>query len=353
MLTRRGELSAAARQGREPVVQLSGRREVPARFREPHPAREPGPRPGPLTCRQRDVAEPRARGDGARLMEFRLREGQGALMAPRRFAVAAQRFLQRAEGEEHIDLGAPVLESFRKRQGGFVPRPGLDPAARLFLPDARFPQGVHRGPGLAPLLALEGLDVGGVERAHVLFHLLGGLDGALAQLRGLDRPFADGQIRAVARPLRLLLGARGREDEAPQRQQHLQLGQEAQRLLHAQRRERVPHSPYSFILRVRVLRWMPRISAAAPICPFVWASTRAMWRASTSASVSSPRAPASGSSASAARTSSGRCSARIVGPVATITARSTTLRSSRTLPTHGWPRSSSTAWSEIVRICFL
>src|SRR2546425_3762915 len=142
------------------------------------------------------------------------------------------------------------------------------------------------------------------------------------QLGGLDRPLPDGEVGAVPRPLRLLVGPRGREDETPQREQHLELGQQAQRLLDAHRRERTLHSPYSFILRVRVLRWMPRISAAAPICPLVWASTRAMWRASTSASVSSPRAPVSGSSASAARTSSGRCSDRMVGPVATITARS-------------------------------
>ncbi len=269
MLAGRGEISAAARQGREPMVQLTGRHEVSACFREPHPAREPGPRPGPLSRRQRDVAEPQAGGDGARLMKLRFRERQRPLMAPRRLGVAAQRFLQRAEGEEHIDFGVPVLKSFREPQGGLVPRPRLDPAAQPFLAGARLPQGVHRRPGLAPLLAFERLDVGGVESAHVLLHLLGGLDGALAQLRGLDRPLADGQVRAVARPLRLLLRAGGREDEAPQRQQHLQLGQEPQRLLHTQRRERVLHSPYSFILRVRVLRWMPRISAAAPICPLV------------------------------------------------------------------------------------
>src|SRR5881397_2999963 len=184
----------------------------------------------------------------------------------------------------------------------------------------------------------------------MLLDLFGDERGALMQLGRFDRPLPDGQVGAVTRPLRLLLGPRGREDETPQREQHLQLGQQAQRLLDAHRRERTLHSPYSFILRVSVLRWMPRISAAAPICPLVFASTRAMWRASTSASVSKPRAPVSGTAVSPARTSSGRCSARIVDPDATITARSITFRSSRTLPTHGWARSSSKARSVILGI---
>src|SRR5438309_1666111 len=249
MLAGGGEVARAAGQGREPVVQLPARRQVPACFRKPHPAGEPSARSGPLARPQRHVAEPQARRDCACLVELRLR-------------------------------------------------------------------------------------------------------GALPQLGRLHRPLPDGQVRAVTRPLRLLLRPRDREDQAAERQQHFQLREEPERLLHAHRREGAVHSPYSFILRVSVLRWIPRISAAAPICPLVWASTRAMWRASTSASVSSPRVPASGSVASAARSSSGRCSAWIVVPVATMTARSTTLRSSRTLPTHGWPRSSSSARSEMLRICF-
>src|SRR5205809_6133398 len=352
MLAGRGEVARAARQGREPVVQLPARRQVPACFRKPHPAGEPGARAGPLARPQRHVAEPQARRDCACLVELRLREGQRALVSPGGLGVAAQRLVQRAEGEEHLDLGTPVLEPFRERLSRLEPRPRLLPPPGLFLACARLPQGVHCRPGLPPLLALERLHVGGVQRAHVLLHLFGRLRGALAQLGRLHRPLPDGQVRAVTRPLRLLLRPRDREDQAAERQQHFQLREEPERLLDAHRREGALHSPYSFILRVSVLRWIPRISAAAPICPLVWASTRAMWRASTSASVSSPRVPASGSVASAARSSSGRCSAWIVAPVATMTARSTTLRSSRTLPTRGWLRSSSSARSEMLRIAF-
>src|SRR5437868_3269369 len=119
--------------------------------------------------------------------------------------------------------------------------------------------------------------------------------------------------------------------------------QRRDRLRDPHRGQRGRHRPYSFIFRVNVLRWIPRISAAAPIWPLVWVSTRVIWRASTSARVSSAPSGRSGSVASSPRNSSGRCSARSTSSVATITARSMTLRSSRTFPTHAWLRSSSSA----------
>src|SRR5205823_10969338 len=162
-------------------------------------------------------------------------------------------------------------------------------------------------------------------------------------------PFSQREIRTRARPHRGLVRPRDGDQERAQGRERLELGHQRERLLDAHGR-RSGHNPYSFIFRVRVLRWIPRISAAAPICPLVCASTRAMCRASASANVRRPPCGRSTSVASSPRSSSGRCSARSVSSVATITARSITLRSSRTLPTQAWARSSPSARSEIAWI---
>src|SRR3989449_10966735 len=103
------------------------------------------------------------------------------------------------------------------------------------------------------------------------------------QLVGLNPPFAQREVRAGARPQRPLVGTGDRHEEGPQRRDRFELGEQPERPFHAHRRERRAHTAYSFILRVSVVRWIPRISAAAPLCPLGWASTRAMWRASRSA----------------------------------------------------------------------
>jgi len=102
---------------------------------------------------------------------------------------------------------------------------------------------------------------------------------AAAELGRIDAALPQGQVRPRAGPLRARVGARRGHQEGPQRRQGLQIGKEAQRPFHAEGRHLAPgggQRPYSRILRVRVLRWMPRMVAAAPIWPPVCASTRVM-----------------------------------------------------------------------------
>src|SRR5438552_6049741 len=227
MLAGGRQVAGAPRQSRQALVQLSGRRQVAAGFREPHPAREPGARPGPLPRRPRHIAEPQARGDRARLVELRFGERQRPLMAPRGFGVTPQRLLQLAQGEERLDLGAPVLAPLRQCERRLEPRARLGQPSRALLARARLPQRVHRRARLATLLGFERIHIRGEQRGHVLLDLFGDERGALMPLGRLDRAPPDGEVGAVTRPLRLLLGPRGREDETPQREQHLELGQQA------------------------------------------------------------------------------------------------------------------------------
>src|SRR2546427_571861 len=122
---------------------------------------------------------------------------------------------------------------------------------------------------VAPLLTLERLYVGRVQRLQVARDAVKHLRDAVPQLLRPHAALAQREVRPGARPQRPLVRSGNRPEERAQGLERLEIGQQPESLLDAQGGQRLdhrlPHRPYSFILRVRVLRWMPRTSAAAPI----------------------------------------------------------------------------------------
>src|SRR5262245_51564533 len=122
------------------------------------------------------------------------------------------------------------------------------------------------------------------------------------------------------------------------------------------RAEAQPHAAqelYLWSLLCSVLRLMPRISAARALLPPVCLRVRKISSRSASSTVvptGSTRSPSvADATGSVGVPSGGRCSARTRPPEHTLTARSITLRSSRTLPGHRCRRSTSSALSSTPR----
>src|SRR5947207_4876933 len=300
----------------------------------------------PLTLRERHVSQPLGCGGCPRLIELRLGEGERALEMTRAGGVLAQRETHVAQRVQRLHLRAAVLECFRDAERHLVPGPRLGVPAHLLLEPAGAQQGRDHARRVGTLLAFERLHLCLEERLQVLRDAVKRLRHPPPQLVRVDAPLPKREIRTRARPNGGVVRPGDSDQQRAQGLERLELRHQCERFLDPNGRG-PGHSPYSFIFRVSVLRWIPRISAAAPICPFVWAITLPICRASPSASVSRPHWVRSASVASSPRSSSGRCSARSVWSVATMTARSITLRSSRTLPTQAWARSSSSARSEM------
>ena len=292
--------SHSARQHAQLPLQAAEEAPLARRFRESQATREPRLRARPLTLPQRRLPQPLARGDRPPLVELRFSERERALEVTRPLGVLPQRQRHLAERTERLDLGTTVLEDLGSALRRFVPRPRLERPSHVLFRVAGTQQSRHHFAPVATLLRFEGLHVRPIEDLEVLGDLVERLRHAARQLFRLHAALADGEIRAGAGTQRALIGAGDGDEERAQRCNHLEIGEQLQRLVDAHRDRSGrgggrgggaarAHNPYSFIFRVSVLRWMPRISAAAPICPLVCASTRAMWRASSSASVS--RAP--------------------------------------------------------------
>ncbi len=109
MLTRGGEVPLFTRQHAELPLQPAERPPVTRRIGQPQSAREPRLRPGPLPLPQRGVAQPLARRDRARLVEFRLGKRERALEVARRVRVLPQGERQPPERPERLHLRAAVL----------------------------------------------------------------------------------------------------------------------------------------------------------------------------------------------------------------------------------------------------
>src|SRR2546425_1119352 len=134
---------------------------------------------------------------------------------------------------------------------------------------AILPNPSHRPYPVATLLALERLHVRREQRLEVTRDAMKHLRDAAPQFFRLHAALPQREVRAGARPERPLVGSGNRHEEGAQGRECLEIREQREGLLHPQRGDsldqRLPHRPYSFILRVRVLRWMPRTSAAAPI----------------------------------------------------------------------------------------
>ena len=210
------------------------------------------------------------------MIELRLGQGERALELTRALDILPESETQIPEGAQRFHFGTAILERFRHAERQLIPRPRLRQPAHLFLEPAAPDERAHHARGVAALPGFQCLHVRLAQHVHVLGDAMQRLRQTAPQLVGVDAALAQREVWAGARPQGPLVGARNGDQQRAQRGQGLELGHELQRFFDAHRRERGAHNPYSFIFRVSVLRWMPRISAAAPICPFVCASTRAM-----------------------------------------------------------------------------
>src|SRR5207245_843755 len=147
--------------------------------------------------------------------------------------------------------------------------PLVQQAADAPLEPPRRQPGFPRPYPVATLLALERLHVRREQRLEVTRDAMKHLRDAAPQFFRLHAALPQREVRAGARPERPLVGSGNRHEEGAQGRECLEIREQREGLLHQQRGEsldqRLPQRPYSFILRVRVLRWMPRTSAAAPI----------------------------------------------------------------------------------------
>src|SRR2546422_10824248 len=129
------------------------------------------------------------------------------------------------------------------------PRSTLFPYTTLF-------RSRHHPYPVAALLTLERLYVGGVQPFEVTRDAMKHLRDAAPQLLRLHAALAQREVRPRARPERPLVGSGNRHEQRAQRRERLELGEQPEGLLDAQRGDsrdhRLPHKPYSFILRVRV-----------------------------------------------------------------------------------------------------
>ncbi len=258
MLARPGEVPLPAGEQPQLVLDPPQTEPVAARLHEPPGAGVPRQRPPPLGPLEGDPPQPDAGVDRARLIELGLRQDERTLIVPGPLGVPAMGEADAPQRQQRLDLRPPVLESFGDRQRHLIPGAGLlQPPHALFQP-ARAQQGGHRGGGLPALLRFQRGYVRAVQRADVLRDEAEHGRHPARQLPRLDGVLAHREIRPAAAPLQALVGAGAREQQAAERHERLEVGQQAQRLLDL-------HRPYSFILRVSVLRWIPRISAAAPI----------------------------------------------------------------------------------------
>src|SRR3989454_644033 len=127
-------------------------------------------------------------------------------------------------------------------------------------------QGFHHPYPVATLLALERLHVRREQRFEVTRDAMKHLRDAAPQFLRLHAALPQREVRAGARPERPLVGSGNRHEEGAQGRERLEIREQREGLLHPQRGDsldqRLPHRPYSFILRVRALRWMPSTSAA-------------------------------------------------------------------------------------------
>src|SRR5882724_13031736 len=128
---------------------------------------------------------------------------------------------------------------------------------------------------------------------------------------------------------------------------------ERQDLPRAERQTHANQALYLWSLLCKVLRLMPSTSAARVLLPPVCLRVRRISSFSASSTVvpigRTRSASVAAATGSLGAPKSGRCSARTSSPEQTITARSITLRSSRTLPGHRCRRRTSSALSSTPR----
>jgi len=270
------EIALLPGQYAEPALQPPHLPLVTRRLGEAQAAAVPRLGARPFALGPRHVPQPLARRDRARLIELRLGQRERALELTRAFDVLTASQTQIPEGAQRLHFGTPVLQGFRHVERQLVPRVRLEQPAHVLLEPAAPDEGAHDPRGVTALPGFERLYVRLGEHVHVLGDAMQRLRQAAPQLVGVDAALAQREVRAGARPQGPLVRARDRDQQRAQRGERLELWHELERLFDAHRRKRGGHNPYSFIFRVSVLRWMPRISAAAPICPLVCASTRAM-----------------------------------------------------------------------------
>src|SRR3989449_10582164 len=149
----------------------------------------------------------------------------------------------------------PALQAWGDAPPPRVP-PGRPRAPPTPLPRApRRQQGLHHPYPVATLLALERLHVRREQRLEVTRDAMTHLRDAAPQFLRLHAALPQREVRAGARPERPLVGSGNRHEEGAQGRECLEIREQREGLLDPQRGDsldqRLPHKPYSFILRVR------------------------------------------------------------------------------------------------------
>src|ERR1041385_4240982 len=201
------------------------------------------------------------------------RPGQAAahrrapLIVPGGSGVGALGTADLPEEDERLDLRLPGVEPHGDPERHLTPGDrGLEPPDP-FLQGRGGDEGGHREGLVSSLLGVESVGIPAIQGREVGADLGEQLRYPASQEVGRDGPLPDGEVGGDAPPPILLVRRGTRQHEGPEGPDRLECGQQPQGPFDL-------HSPYSLIFRASVLRWIPRSSAAAPIWPPVWVSTR-------------------------------------------------------------------------------